>query len=176
MRITKDGDVSVSAPYGLSKAQVTQFVESNRDWIEKAMQRREAHETQREAFFSKLPLDTKQQQNEAMERLHSMVSPWIVDYQRRMGVRVTHITYRNTRTRWGSCNHRTGRINLSLYLLLLPELCIEHVVAHELTHLLVPNHSPQFYDTLGKYFPRYQEARSVAKATVGGFLDADEDL
>ncbi|MCC8175611.1 MAG: M48 family metallopeptidase [Bacteroidales bacterium] len=63
----------------------------------------------------------------------------------------------------GSCNHRTGRINLSLYLLLLPELCIEHVVAHELTHLLVPNHSPQFYATLGRYFPRYKEARLLSK-------------
>ncbi|MCD8393321.1 MAG: M48 family metallopeptidase [Bacteroidales bacterium] len=174
MRVTKEGVVSVSAPYGVSEAQVRRFVEENREWIVRAMVRREEHEAKREAFFARLPLETRAQQREAMERLHAVVEPWLVDYQRKMGVRVTHITYRNTRTRWGSCNHRTGSINLSLYLLLLPELCIEHVVVHELTHLLVPNHSPLFYATLGRYFPRYKEARLMAKQTVQ-LQDEDEE-
>lgn len=101
MRITKEGVVSVSAPYGVSRKEVERFVESNSDWIEEAMLWREEHEARREAFFARLQLETKQQQREAMERLHAMMEPWLVDYQLRIGVRVTHITYRNTPTRCG---------------------------------------------------------------------------
>jgi predicted metal-dependent hydrolase len=41
--------------------------------------------------------------------------------------------------------------------------CIEHVVVHELAHLLVPNHSPRFYAVMDKFFPRWKEAREETK-------------
>ena len=51
----------------------------------------------------------------------------------------------------------------SAYLLLLPEWCIEHVVVHELAHLIVPNHSDKFYAVMDTYFPRWREARAETK-------------
>jgi predicted metal-dependent hydrolase len=43
--------------------------------------------------------------------------------------------------------------------LLLPEWCVEHVVVHELCHLLEPAHNARFHQLMDCYFPRWREAR-----------------
>ena len=45
------------------------------------------------------------------------------------------------------------------YVLLLPKWCVEHVVVHELCHLLEPSHNARFHALMDKYFPRWREAR-----------------
>lgn len=62
------------------------------------------------------------------------------------------LTYRDvkinkSRTRWGSCS-RQKNINLSLFLLLMPERFIDYVVLHELTHTIHFNHSKEFWQLL----------------------------
>ena len=85
-----------------------------------------------------------------------------------MGVRPSAVGYRATKSRWGSCNPRSKKINLSLYLLLLPDWCIEHVVVHELAHLLVPNHSERFYAVMDRHFPRWRDARRETRRLTRG--------
>jgi predicted metal-dependent hydrolase len=59
------------------------------------------------------------------------------------------VKIRKSRTRWGSCSsHKV--INLSLYLLLLPNHLIEYVLLHELCHTIQMNHSSAFWDLLNQ--------------------------
>lgn len=51
--------------------------------------------------------------------------------------------------RWGSCSTRKD-INLSYYLLLLPQHLIDYVLLHELTHTRIMNHSAEFWDMLDR--------------------------
>ena len=58
-------------------------------------------------------------------------------------------TYRDLKlqsgkTRWGSCSNRKS-INLSIYLMLLPEHLIDYVILHELCHTVEMNHSDKFW-------------------------------
>lgn len=63
------------------------------------------------------------------------------------------------KSKWGSCNVRTHVLTFNLYLMNWPEECIEYVVVHELAHLLVPDHSADFYAVLDRYFPQWKECR-----------------
>lgn len=51
--------------------------------------------------------------------------------------------------RWGSCSGRKD-INLSYFLLLLPEHLVDYVMLHELSHTIEMNHGERFWALLDK--------------------------
>lgn len=159
IRVTKDGEVRVSAPRLVPKSVINEFVEAHRDWIEKALARVQVNTAGREAFYAQLDVSTPALRKAAAARLDAIVMPMMERHSTEMGVAPAGISYRCSKSRWGSCNPRTRRITFSTYLLLLPEWCIEHVVVHELCHLLVADHGPRFYALMDRHFPRWKEAR-----------------
>src|SRR5260370_25964159 len=62
----------------------------------------------------------------------------------RIDRRVTRITVRDTRSRWGSCS-ASGALAFSWRLILAPEAVLDYVVAHEAAHLAEMNHGPRFW-------------------------------
>ncbi len=163
MRIAKNGDVHVSAPYQVADSEIRDFIDQHQDWILQAQQRTLQSLQTRDAFFAQLPLTTRQEWVSARQRLDAIVSPLLEHYATEMGVRPATVYYRATISRWGSCHTGRRAICFSLYLLLLPMQCIEHVVVHELAHLMVPNHGPRFYEIMDRYYPRWREARAEAR-------------
>jgi len=61
--------------------------------------------------------------------------------------KVTHISVRDTRSRWGSAT-RAGRLSFSWRLILAPEAVLTYVVAHEVAHLEHMNHALAFWRTV----------------------------
>ena len=163
MRIVKNGDVHVSVPIGMSKSQVERFIEEHADWIAKARQNTSERQQRRMAFFQQLPLQTTAQKASALRRLMTLVAPMIEHHAKEMGVSPKRITARAMISRWGMCNIKTCTICLSYYLLLLPDWCVEHVVVHELCHLLEPSHNARFHALMDRYFPRWREARKETR-------------
>ena len=74
------------------------------------------------------------------------------------GVRWTHLGLSGARTRWGSAS-ADGRIRLNWRLMHLKPALIDYVVVHELSHLRVMDHSPQFWETVGQVLPDYSARR-----------------
>ena len=168
MRVVSNGDLHISAPYGVPKGEIDRFIQSNEAWIQKALQKQLAANRQRYNFYSQLPLETREQVREAVQRLDALVQPMLLKYTALMGVKPTRITYKPMISRWGACNKKTGAICFSTYLLLLPQWCVEHVVVHELAHLIEANHGPKFHALINQYFPRWKEARKAIRETVRG--------
>ena len=72
------------------------------------------------------------------------------------------------RTRWASCtsyNDRAGSIRVSCALIGHPRWVFEHILLHELIHLRVPNHGPEFHRLL---------ARSPHGQRADGYIEALE--
>ena len=44
-----------------------------------------------------------------------------------------------------------------------PEEAVDLVVVHELCHIRVKNHGPDFYALLARYLPDYQERKKLLK-------------
>lgn len=159
MRIVKNGDVHVSVPIGMPKAEVMKFIEEHREWIAEARKKTEEHQVKRAAFFNQLPLQTHAQAEEAVQRLKALIEPMVDHHARTMNVKPSRISYKAMISRWGFCNVRDKSICFSIYLLLLPEWCAEHIVVHELCHLLEPSHNARFHALMDCYYPRWREAR-----------------
>ena len=80
--------------------------------------------------------------------IRRMVYHWAA----RMGLQVGRVQFRDMIRKWGSCSNR-GNITLNTALFYLPEHLVEYVVAHELTHMMVFDHSPAFWAKLSEYVP-----------------------
>ena len=65
-------------------------------------------------------------------------------------------------TRWGSAR-ADGSIRLHWRLIHFRTDVIDYVVAHELSHLRVMDHSPRFWDTVRSVMPDYQALRGQLK-------------
>lgn len=166
MRIVKNGDVHVSAPVGIPRKKVMAFIDEHRDWIDQAKKKTCERQKQRAEFFNKLPLASRTQADEAQKRLKALVEPMIEQHAKEMGVQPSRVYYKPTISRWGQCNVKDRSICISTYVLLLPEWCVEHVVVHELCHLLEPSHNARFYSFMDKYYPRWREARKEIRRCV----------
>src|SRR3954468_16852874 len=75
-----------------------------------------------------------------------------------VGHRLTALTIRGQRTRWGSCSS-TGALSFNWRLLLAPEEVLDYVVWHEACHLAVMDHSPRFWALVERHLPGYREPR-----------------
>lgn len=168
MRIAKNGDVHVSAPIGMPKRDVETFIHQHQEWIVKARQKTLERQKQRAVFYSQLPLGTRAQKDEATEKVSALVGLMIAHHAGRMGVSPSAISYKPMISRWGICNVKSHSICFSTYLLLLPDWCVEHVVVHELCHLLEPSHNVRFYALMDKYFPLWKKARQETRRIAKG--------
>jgi predicted metal-dependent hydrolase len=102
------------------------------------------------------------------EQLNRILPPLIAKGAARLGVQVREWRVRRMKTRWGTCNHRVGRIWLSLELAKRSLACIEYVVIHELAHLIEPNHGPRFKQILTDVLSEWRAIERELKQGTGG--------
>ncbi|TXG76682.1 M48 family peptidase [Patescibacteria group bacterium] len=72
------------------------------------------------------------------------------------------VRIKTMRSRWGSCS--SGKvINLSIWLMQLPEELVRYVLCHELAHLTHMNHSKAFWLTVEAMDPAHKQHRKALK-------------
>ena len=79
-----------------------------------------------------------------------------------MGVTPTGIKITTARKRYGSCSGKNS-LCFSCFLMNYPEEAIDLVVVHELCHIKVRNHGPDFYALLERYLPDHKERKKLLK-------------
>jgi predicted metal-dependent hydrolase len=75
----------------------------------------------------------------------------------------------------GSCTPNKGTIRVSHKLLDMPKWVLDYVIIHEMTHLLHPNHSKEFWVKVGEYeFTERARGFLMAKGMEEMETDGDE--
>ena len=104
------------------------------------------------------------------EQIRDTVQAWLMRQARRIFIeRLDHfapllqvqwrkLSLSSAGTRWGSARS-DGSIRLHWRLVHFRMPVIDYVVAHELSHLRVMDHSPRFWDTVRSVVPDYAELR-----------------
>ncbi|WP_298927480.1 M48 family metallopeptidase [uncultured Ramlibacter sp.] len=104
------------------------------------------------------------------EQIRDAVQAWLMRQAKRLfterldhyapllGVQWRKLSLSSAGTRWGTANADGGiRLNWRLVHFRMP--VIDYVVAHELSHLRVMDHSPRFWDTVRTVVPDYAQLR-----------------
>ena len=86
-----------------------------------------------------------------------------------LGLDAPRVRLSNARTRWGSCSSLSG-IRINWRLIQVPDRWIDYVVAHEVSHLVVMNHSSRFWRTVARLVPDHAERRASLRRESPGFL------
>ena len=87
--------------------------------------------------------------------------PLIAKWEPILNVKANRVSVRNMRTRWGSCSPKARNIRLNSRLAEKPRECLEHVVVHELLHLLEPSHNRRFKSLMSQFLPRWKSHRKI---------------
>ncbi|MDZ7791986.1 MAG: SprT family zinc-dependent metalloprotease [Xanthomonadales bacterium] len=96
-------------------------------------------------------------------RARRTLTPWVDELAQLHGMRYGRLSFRNQKSRWGSCSSN-GNLSLNAKLLFCsPEAC-RYVLIHELVHLEHPNHSPRFWQRVGELCPDYRQHMRELKA------------
>ena len=149
LRVDPSGVLRMTAPRFVSDAAVIDFVRRKMPWAARARQRNAEKEAKPARIFSAADRRAFRAKCEAaLQRWQPVV-----------GRRANGFSVRDMKTRWGSCNTRTGHLNFNLKLLDLPPECLDYVVVHELCHLWVSGHSKAFWDRVERAYPDWRRIR-----------------
>jgi hypothetical protein len=108
------------------------------------------------------------------EQIRDAVQVWLMQQAQRIflarlahfapivGVQWHKLSLSSASTRWGSASSN-GSIRLNWRLVHFSQPVMDYVVVHELSHLRVMDHSPQFWATVRAVVPDYAELRGQLK-------------
>lgn len=87
-------------------------------------------------------------------------------HQERLGVEIAGFRLSNAESRWGSLG-KDGVVRVHWRLVQAPAAAMEYVVAHEVAHALHRNHSPEFWQTVGRVLPDWPERKALLERWEG---------
>ena len=180
------GRVEITIPPGVGPDEARRFAVDKRNWIMKAV--RSSAEQIRPRFGDSFPLEGHELvlhraggkspavngrqlslpcdeadlplalgalcRKLARARLEASVG----NHADRLDLPVPPFRIKDTSSRWGSCSAR-GNLNFSWRLVMMPPSILDYVAAHEVSHLVELNHSPDFWGVVERLCPQYRERR-----------------
>ena len=82
----------------------------------------------------------------------------ITNQKKQLNVEPNKIVIKKQRKCWGSCSRRRN-LNFNWKIIMAPLAVIEYLVVHELVHLIHPNHSQDFWQTVAEIMPDYEKKK-----------------
>ena len=179
----KEGKILITTSYFTSNNTLKKIIEQNQKSIQKMIEKKEKQETRKEYFYllgvpykiiikeEKIAIDKTKKivitpsleelENKIKEESLTIYKSHLEQYYHNFHESIPYpkLKIRKMTSRWGVCNTKTNTITLNLELMHYELDCLDYVIVHELSHLIVPNHSKDFWNIVSKYYPNYKEIR-----------------
>ncbi|MFA6537319.1 MAG: M48 family metallopeptidase [Patescibacteria group bacterium] len=153
LKVSRQKEIVITKPALLSFGVVEDFVEKNKDWLCRQLQK---IESKKEIFID------REEFLKNKDDFFDLITDKVFYFSKILQVQPQKIKIRLGRSRWGSCS-RKGILNFNFRLSKLSEEIIDYVVVHELCHLREFNHSKKFWDLVQSVMIDYSERRKKLK-------------
>lgn len=181
----KNGKIVVSTNYLTSKSSILKLINDNKDSIIKMIDNDNKKSDREEKFyyfgkeydviygFQEIEFSDDKIYASDENKLKKYIDKEIARiYSERMEyyynkfeerIPVPNLKIRKMTSRWGVCNIKNHNITLNYQLSKYDICCLDYVIVHELSHFIHPNHSRDFWNLVGKYYPDYKKCRKMLK-------------
>ena len=181
----KNGKIIVTTTYLTSKSSIMKLINDNIDSIEKMIYKdsRRIEKSEEFYYFGKkydiiygfddiefsddkiYALDRKMLDKyldrEIISIFSSRLEYWYNVFEEK--IPFPNLKIRKMTSRWGVCNIRNHNVTLNYHLSKYDISCLDYVIVHELCHFIYHDHSRNFWNLVGKYYPKYKECRKMLK-------------
>ena len=165
--VDRDGVVVVRAPRGTDRVHIDREIVRHRRWIGRRKRESACCGTRayRKDGVIYLPAEHREQSFiSVLKRLaREVMSGLAKSLAERYGFSYTGVYITSARGRWGSCSS-SGNLSFSFRTAFLTMREARYVAAHELCHTRHMDHSPAFWDEVGKIVPEYPLIRKGMRA------------
>lgn len=93
-----------------------------------------------------------------IKKAHEKIIPRTRHFANVLGVEYADAKIVDNKYRWGSCTPKDN-LNFNWRLIKAPMFVIDYVIIHELAHLLVANHTPEFWNVIRAQTPKMDTAK-----------------
>lgn len=187
VRVRDDLTIYVTASYFTTKKEVLYLLDSNKEFLRKAIRKKEEKETSNNMvsylgkkyhliisnLFKEVEFEDDKIYCSSVDGFHKWQTKKMKSlFQERYAfyynqfeenIPLPTLKFRTMKTRWGVCNRKSGTITLNTKLLEYEVSCLDYVIVHELSHLVEFNHSSSFWKVVEKYYPNYKIVRKILK-------------
>lgn len=98
-----------------------------------------------------------------MERIPGRVAA----YTAKLGLEAPSVRVMELKNRWASCSPN-GNLTFHWRALMAPRTVLDYIVAHEVVHLVHPNHTEAFWGTLDRILPDYHDRKEWLRQKGAG--------
>ena len=186
IRVKENNTILVTTSYLTSKRQIINLLEKNKDYLWKCLKQLEEKKQKDQEFYlwgkkydvvviptesdviiedevitPSLPTLDKWLKKEMKKEFSMQLDNWYQKFEE--NIPYPKLRIRKMKTRWGVCNRKNNTVTLNSDLIRYPKSCLDYVIVHELSHFVHFDHSKQFWNQVGKYYPQYKETRKYLK-------------
>lgn len=127
--------------------------------------RKESSPKQRESFVNEWYRNLLKQE----------VAKYLPKWEKATGLYCSSWQSKYMTTKWGTCNPTSKKIWLNIQLAKKPIECLEYVILHELAHLKVHNHGPEFTAILDQYMPYWRDHKRRLNDSTLDYLPSQHE-
>ncbi|NIA02978.1 MAG: DUF45 domain-containing protein [Nitrospirae bacterium] len=90
-------------------------------------------------------------------------------YSKKLGIKEPDFIIKNQYKRWGSCTSKNILI-FNFRIAMAPVSQMNYIITHELCHIKVKDHSPEFWKLLRSIMPDYDDRKERLRKEGWGYV------